>query len=490
MQFYSPWIILQLCIICLISSEIKSQTLHSKRHLHKITKQFVQNDLLKHASISFQIYDLKKKKSIASFDEHRSLVPASIQKILTCAMVLKIAGNDFQFKTPVYLVGKKSDSIAFDGNIVLYGSSDPSFASALMPGARSMESIADSIYNYLKGIGIEKIRGDVVVDESFIKDIPENPEWLYYDLANYYGAGCFGFNFMENRARIVLKPSVQDSGICSIDNVRPEILRDYYESKLMGLKDVGETEVFVIGSSNSCMQEIRGNWKCCISDSLIIYAALNKPSAVFVSLLKQELQKRGIQFERNQLQTERDTNTIGSILSPSLDKLCSRALGKSVNLYCESFLHQIGYQLNQTSDRKTAILSLENALKKLFYWEDADGFVLEDGSGLSPKNMLSAWQMNQFLLWLEFNSGLKSFWTLLPDAVQDSKLKNGIRLNKKFNFGLRLKSGSMERIRSFAGYITENGKPRYCVSILINHYSCSGDEMNTLLGSFFNQLLN
>ena len=123
-----------------------------------------------------------------------------------------------------------------------------------------------------------------------------------------------------------------------------------------------------------------------------------------------------------------------TIHSPKLEKLCSRALGKSVNLYCESFLHQIGYQLNQTTDRKQAIQSLENMIKKLFYWKDANGFVLEDGSGLSPKNMLSAWQMNQFLLWLDFNSGLTNFWTLLPDAMQDSKLKHSIRLNKKYNF--------------------------------------------------------
>lgn len=48
----------------------------------------------------------------------------------------------------------------------------------------------------------------------------------------------------------------------------------------------------------------------------------------------------------------------------------------------------------------------------------------------------------------------------------------------------------MERVKTYAGYITENSKPRYCVSILINHYTCSGEEMNALLGNLFNQLLN
>lgn len=67
------------------------------------------------------------------------------------------------------------------------------------------------------------------------------------------------------------------------------------------------------------------------------------------------------------------------------------------------------------------------------------GFVLEDGSGLSPKNMLSAWHMNQFLLWLDFNSGLTNFWSLLPDALQDSKLKPAIRLNKNIILDFDLK---------------------------------------------------
>ncbi|MBK7736604.1 MAG: D-alanyl-D-alanine carboxypeptidase/D-alanyl-D-alanine-endopeptidase [Saprospiraceae bacterium] len=482
------WLIFS--FICFYASEIYPQNLHSKRHLHKITKQFVKNDLLKHASISFQIYDLKTKKSIASYDDQRSLIPASIQKILSCATVLKIAGQDFQYKTPVYLLGKKSTETIFDGDLVFKGSADPSFASPLMPGVQLLDGIADSIYFNLNANGIKTIRGDIIVDEHFVSDVPENPEWLYYDLANYYGAGCFGFNFMENRAKIVLKSSDQDGSICPIDYVSPSILTSFYQSKLVGWKDLDDPDVFVIGSATSCLQEVRGNWRCCNSDSMIIYSALNKPSEVFKDLLKLELIRRGIQFELRQHDDRFDSTLVMTIHSPKLEKLCSRALGKSVNLYCESFLHQIGYQLNQTTDRKQAIQSLENMIKKLFYWKDANGFVLEDGSGLSPKNMLSAWQMNQFLLWLDFNSGLTNFWTLLPDAMQDSKLKHSIRLNKKYNFGLRLKSGSMERVKTYAGYITENSKPRYCVSILINHYTCSGEEMNALLGNLFNQLLN
>lgn len=489
MQYCKIWNILLLGLVCFSTIETQGQNLHSKRHLHKITKQLVRNELLKHASISFQIYDLKTKKSIASFDDQRSLIPASIQKILSCAMVLKIAGQDFQFKTPVYLIGQKSDANRFNGNLVIKGSADPSFASPLMPGTRLLESIADSIYIYLAAQGIETIRGSVEVDQHFIKDIPENPEWLYYDLANYYGAGCFGFNFMENRAKIVLKSAKTNGGVCEIDYVSPGILKDYYQSKLIGWKDEVETDVFVIGSSSSVKQEIRGTWHCCNEDSLVIYSALSNPSDVFKNLLKQLLISRGIRFENNQEPIQYDTTTLLSIQSPDLEKLCSRALGKSVNLYCESFLHQIGYQLNGSTDRKEAIAILENSIKKMFGNNDG-GFILEDGSGLSPKNMLSAWHMNQFLLWLDYNSGLTKFWTLLPDGLNDSKLKNSIRTNKKYNFGLRIKSGSMERVRSYAGYITENSKPRYCVSILINHYSCSGEEINALLGNFFNQLLN
>lgn len=74
--------------------------------------------------------------------------------------------------------------------------------------------------------------------------------------------------------------------------------------------------------------------------------------------------------------------------------------------------------------------------------------------------------------------------------MQDSKLKPAIRLNKKYNFGLRLKSSCMERVKTYAGYITENSKPRYCVEHLDQPLYMLGEEMNALLGNLFNQLLN
>ena len=74
--------------------------------------------------------------------------------------------------------------------------------------------------------GIKKIRGQITVNRDLITDIPENTEWLWYDLGNYYGAGCYSLNFMENAVKIYLQEQTRSGKICDIVKVIPSILED------------------------------------------------------------------------------------------------------------------------------------------------------------------------------------------------------------------------------------------------------------------------
>lgn len=477
-----------LLVLCfLMHSDIYSQHYISKSQLKKALKEFVTDSLLKSASVSFTIKDLRNGEVIKSFDQDRALIPASSQKIITSAIILNELTADFKFTTPFYLKGEYGSNGIYLGDLEITGSGDPSFASEYFSEIPKLQDVADTLFSILKSRGITSIKGRINVDEKFITDVPENKEWLWYDLGNYYGAGCFGFNFAENQARITLSASKDMDGICKIFRVQPVQLMSLYTSKVVGRNQVIDSDVYVLGSSQSCKQEVLGEWKCCTEDTIMIRSALAKPSEVFSALLKDALVKKGIVVEDQEFSFNNTKELIYTYSSPSLKDLVRRALEKSVNLYCESFLHQLGFKWNGTTDRQLALLKLNELLKNAL--PDEKSIVIEDGSGLSPKNMISSMAFVKFLEWIDKKNSLHYFWQLLPDSFKQGSLSKYISNNKNAEIGLRLKSGSMERIKSYSGYLVYENKPVYALSLIVNHYHCDGEQVNALIADFFSNMM-
>jgi D-alanyl-D-alanine carboxypeptidase/D-alanyl-D-alanine-endopeptidase (penicillin-binding protein 4) len=196
------------------------------------------------------------------------------------------------------------------------------------------------------------------------------------------------------------------------------------------------------------------------------------------------LKETGLKFSDYEKSNEAPTKLLIYIYeSPILRKLCERALKKSVNLYCESFVHTFGdISLNNT-DRKKSLESIKN------YWNSKGldrSMILEDGSGLSPKDLLSSLHLAQALQSIAKNGRISKFWELLPESSTEGSLMNVIPDKAKNK--LRLKSGSMERVRSFSGYVMQKDKPKYSVALIVNYYSCTSDQIKKKIGNFFTKL--
>ncbi|MGB4969659.1 MAG: D-alanyl-D-alanine carboxypeptidase/D-alanyl-D-alanine-endopeptidase, partial [Saprospiraceae bacterium] len=471
----------------LISIGIHAQSLHSRKKIKKLIKHFVADTLPDETSISFYLVDLSTGQKIASYDENRALVPASIQKIITSSFILKETSFDFKYRTPFFLQGIKDSGSIFQGNLVVIGKGDPSLGSEYLSDAYTISQLADTIANRLLLQGINTFTGTIKLDEQFISDIPENKEWLWYDLGNYYGAGCYSINYLENEAKISLDASLINGGICEIRNIQPALFKHHYHSSVIGVQQPALNEVYVLGTSQANIHAIKGQWKCCTKDTLVIRSALMQPAKTFGEALLSSLRIRGIRFLESQGEHLDEKQLLYEYASPSLNRLVQRAMLKSVNLYAESFLHTLGFIWNGSTNRQKALDTLNEKIKGILNCE-AD-FILEDGSGLSPKNMISAFRMVQYLQWINKQKELEKYWMLLPDNKKEGSLSKYLKILPKQKVELRLKSGSMERVRSYAGYLVKDNKPKYAISLIVNHYSCSGETMNRMIGNFVNDLM-
>lgn len=154
---------------------------------------------------SVYIVDLKNGRELVSHNADKPLIPASIIKSVTIATLLEKVGANYRYVTPVYMTGRVRDGV-LDGNILVEASGDPSINTSHAPRT---DDFTAEIVSALKALGITRINGGVVIDESRFPGPAVNPTWAPGDLPHSYGTGSHGFNFEDNASG---KRSVKDPG--------------------------------------------------------------------------------------------------------------------------------------------------------------------------------------------------------------------------------------------------------------------------------------
>ena len=115
------------------------------------------------------------------------------------------------------------------------------------------------------------------------------------------------------------------------------------------------------------------------------------------------------------------------------------------------------------------------------FWKDrgvdASGLFMRDGSGLSARNGISSHSFANILRKIHVDKkSFGDFYDYLAIGGVSGTLsyfgKNTVLENN-----LRAKSGSLNRVRSYSGYITTADKRFISFSLIVNNYSCKGSAM-------------
>ena len=95
---------------------------------------------------------------------------------------------------------------------------------------------------------------------------------------------------------------------------------------------------------------------------------------------------------------------------------------------------------------------------------------------LSPQNSINSKELVNLLIYMKKNGRYFSeYYSSLPEAGKAGTLKNYFK-DPVFDSNLRAKSGSMTRVRSYAGYFTTLSGRKMVFSILVNDFSGPSDK--------------
>ncbi|PKQ65538.1 D-alanyl-D-alanine carboxypeptidase/D-alanyl-D-alanine-endopeptidase [Labilibaculum filiforme] len=465
-------------IVSLIGISCEAQKAE-KHDLQTYVDDFAQDSCFYSAGIGMVISDVKTGAVLAINQAHLALTPASTQKLITTAAALEILGSNYQFTTSIETDGEILANGTLNGNVIVRGAGDPTLGSKYF---ETDKTITQQIAEQIKALGIKKIQGKLIADDTYIQaKIPAT--WIWEDIGNYYSAIPNALNFQDNWYSLFFssgKAGSQTQLVRTVPNTTGLIFDNQVKSSVLN-RDLA----YIFGGNTSNQRRIEGSIPQNRAE-FEVKGALLHPKNSLLEALNKSILEESISIE-NMVIPSKERKILFSLLSPKLKEIIKLTNQKSINLFADQLLFEIGAKEFGEASWENGIHAVKN------FWEKEDlptkYISLYDGCGLSHFNAVSAGFFDQLLQFMYRSKYAGEFTSSLPVAGKSGTLKSfGKNSNLLGNW--KAKTGSMTGVRTYCGYLqTKNGK-EFAVTILINNYSCSTSTINNKLLILLNQLYN
>jgi D-alanyl-D-alanine carboxypeptidase/D-alanyl-D-alanine-endopeptidase (penicillin-binding protein 4) len=445
---------------------------------------------LMHASVSLCVADAETEVVFIDYNSEISLIPASVMKVITSAAALELLGPDYTFKTKVGYTGslnKRSGKLT--GNIIILGGGDPALGSQYF--SEHYQNFTDNWVSEIKKLGIKRIKGRVITDDSYYDYLPVPDKWLWEDEGNYYGAGAYGLSVFDNSYEIHFK-TFSDSSSPEITRIIPIECTQELTNFLIASGTTDEGNIFSAPYSTSGW--MHGSIPVNQLD-FVLKASVTDPPLLLARMINDKLKvnkvkisgtptTRRVEKKYKEVKIEQITETV----SPPLTDIIEVLNHESVNLFAEHLIKELGRKFKNTGSTAAGSAVITDFLRNCGI--DTNGMFIEDGSGLSPLNSINTRELVHLLVYMK-NKGkyFAQYLSSFPDAGKEGTLKNYFK-DPVFDSRLKAKSGSMTRVRSYAGYFTTLSGKKMVFSIIINNYSGPSKKIITGIEDNIRELIS
>ena len=400
--------------------------------------------------------------------------PASTMKLLTTLSGLDILGPQYRWRTNVYTDGVIRQG-ALKGNLYLQGTGDPK----LVP-----EELAKMMKD-LQGLGIQKIDGNLFFDRSAYAanvmeqntidgealrayNVPPDPllyafRTLSFQLGKSRTADFIDISYtpslsqlkVSNQMQLVdrscdnwksnIRFNLDPEGVTNTDQPLTAQFSGAFPSSCKGVN----FNVVALDANTFLTQGFAAAWE--LAGGSWAQAPIGKDGSVPLAA-RLLLQFEGSKLADDVLDINKYSNNVMArqvLLTMALEKMGKPATTANGELVIQSWLKQNGL--------------------------DFQGLVIENGSGLSRNEAISASQMNQLLLTARNLPVGDILYNSLPIAGTDGTMRNRLMvqlrkfLHLKKKPEARIKTGSLADVRAISGYVMSKSGKMYAVTSFINH---------------------
>ena len=409
----------------------------------------------KKVQFSIHIVEADSGKTVYTHNARKALLPASNMKIITTAAALKYLGPNYEYKTKVGLC---------KDTLVIIGSGDPLLGDKATDAKYKKKAgwIFKDITVALKQNGVKTIK-DIIVDSSIVDDQRVHSNWSKKELNRPHACEVSGLNYNGNCIGVTAK----NSGGKVVVFIEPAT--DYVKI-INKVRRVKKGKVGVAAYRTREPNKIILEGKCKKQQGPFP-VAIERPAAFFGFLLAENLAKAGINAKGKVIEkpVEQDCNfRLLRVYHTPITECLVRCNKDSFGLAAEALLKTIaahshkGHKNGSWADGRKLISQYLLGLGI-----DEKEFHIDDGSGLSRKNRLSANALTKVLS----NLYKSKNWKLYKDSLAVGGVDGTIRRyfkEEKYKGKIFGKTGYITGVKSLSG-VCSTADGDYIFSILTNN---------------------
>jgi D-alanyl-D-alanine carboxypeptidase/D-alanyl-D-alanine-endopeptidase (penicillin-binding protein 4) len=386
--------------------------------------------------------------------------PASTMKLVTTYAALSLLGPEYRWNTSILMRGRL-DGDVLAGDLVLRGGGDPKLV---------IEDMTELV-GRLRASGLREIRGNLVIDDSLYAIGDEASDKFDGDPSQPYNVKPHAALMNFKATRFIVRPNGRSvsieldpplAGVPVVNEVKLVRGACRFGAPGLAIRDAGPEEQPTI--------RVGGAYSAGCGEQSTMVAVLNHRQFIHGFFGAAWRGAGGVWSGRTVV--ERD-------VEPALPALAQwtspRNLGdvvRDVNKFSNNVMaRQLLLQTSaDAAPRQPA--TLERARRIVAGWLEQRGLrspelVIDNGSGLSRQERISPESLARLLVHASRSDQSQLFAESLPVVGIDGTMKHRMR-NEPITGRAWIKTGSLNDVRSIAGYVDAASGRRYAVVMLVN----------------------
>lgn len=392
----------------------------------------------------------------------RPMSPGSIVKMVTTYAALDLLGPDYRWDTD-FLVDGTLAGDTLKGNLYVRFGGDPKL---------TIERLWTTL-GELRGMGISRITGDLVLDGSYFRLKNGQPDFA--DNGDNPNAPFLvePSGYLTNLNLVHFQASADERGVRAWGTpALPEVRIDNQLTAVPAATCPGrkrfEWEPVFEGEARVTVRVTGDLPRGCRTDA---YLSLLPPERYSASLIRTLLAGLGVSIAgKDRLdETPENTRLLLETTSPDLATMVRDVNKWSSNVMARQILLGIGAEARgeeEWDDREAGLRALRSWLAEKGI--DDTGLVLENGAGLTRKGRITTRQALEILRSAWRSPVAPDLMSSLPIIAMDGTMAHRLR-----NTGLagqgRIKTGSLDHVRSIAGFARDKRGTTWAVAAVVNN---------------------